>query len=804
MVLDASSLQAPGAGQPGSRAGPDAEAGWRSMRAAVAAYAPGVTALRLARFDLHSRATARKQAELLALLAPRVQRVELRGCAIDAPLLTLLASWPAQQRVAIAGSCNWAKVAAAGTLQQMHGKISSLETAAADVAAVLPQLPALSRLAVDCQEAHLGGPPLLDVAGVLPELTALECVSLHGAATWAAEQHEFEGLVGALCELPRLQECSLSPLNGAALPASLAQLAGALTRLHLDCSGHAYTAADAERLRPGYAALWRLRACQELTLEDARAFMWPPAPAAVDLPVLRTLRLRRGDMPRDLLPPALFDAAALPALERLAVDMELSWQEAEEEEIGPAVGLPPCFASLTTLAHLELASCGLDEVPAEKARPVAAFSCAASRAMASREFDIVIFGASGFTGRHVAAEVVASGFTGKWALAGRGRAKLEGVAAALPERRAGVSAPGLVVADVADPESLAAMARSARVLINTVGPFRYWGEPVVKACVDAGTDYLDICGEPEFIEKVELQYSEAAAAAGCYVASAVGFDSVPGDLGIEYTLSLFKPPARCTLVESALTISGGAQGFRGHYPTYESAVAGFASAGELRKLRKEAEQKKGRVDLKVPGPKPPRQAGAAWDGRLNAWTFPFMGADASVIRRSMAARVKAGEPAANVAVVFTLPSRYYMTLWQGFGAAFSFLAGKPWGRRVLLQYPRMFSYGMFSHEGPSEQQMAETTFRFTNIAKGYSAGAPQSPGEEPDVEIITRISGPEPGYIACSIFIVQAAVTLLEERDKLPAPGVHTPASLLRRTTYIERLQRRGVKFEQLESAAVQ
>lgn len=85
--------------------------------------------------------------------------------------------------------------------------------------------------------------------------------------------------------------------------------------------------------------------------------MWPPAPAAVDLPVLRTLRLRRGDMPRDLLPPALFDAAALPALERLAVDMELSWQEAEEEEIGPAVGLPPCFASLTTLAHLELARC---------------------------------------------------------------------------------------------------------------------------------------------------------------------------------------------------------------------------------------------------------------------------------------------------------------------------------------------------------------------------------------------------------------------------------------------------------------
>jgi hypothetical protein len=73
-------------------------------------------------------------------------------------------------------------------------------------------------------------------------------------------------------------------------------------------------------------------------------------------------------------------------------------------------------------------------------------------------------------------------------------------------------------------------------------------------------------------------------------------------------------------------------------------------------------QKRGRVDLKVPGPKPPRQTGAAFDERLNAWTFPFMGADASVVRRSMQSLLRAGEPAANVSVVFTLPSRYYMTL----------------------------------------------------------------------------------------------------------------------------------------------
>lgn len=220
--------------------------------------------------------------------------------------------------------------------------------------------------------------------------------------------------------------------------------------------------------------------------------------------------------------------------------------------------------------------------------------------------------------------------------------------------------------------------------------------------------------KPEFIERVELLYNETAKQAGCYLASAVGFDSVPGDLGVavraagllrwvcvsqaalvcsspvgcacayvQYTMSLFKPPARCTVVETALTIRGGPSGFKGHYPTYESAVHGFASAGELRKLRKEAEQasqrrrgclcrgclldhlrcstrcclhasllqslacthmparsppatakpqrprplvqKRGRIDLKVPGPKPPRQTGAAFDPRLQSWTFPFMG-----------------------------------------------------------------------------------------------------------------------------------------------------------------------------------
>lgn len=131
----------------------------------------------------------------------------------------------------------------------------------------------------------------------------------------------------------------------------------------------------------------------------------------------------------------------------------------------------------------------------------------------------------------MAQEVVRSGFSGSWALAARDRSRLEALAGTLGVTAAAPGAPGLLLADVNDAASLAAMARAARVLINTVGPFRSFGEGVVRACVAAGTDYLDVSGEPEFIERMELKYSAAARAAGCYIASAVGFDSVPGEIG---------------------------------------------------------------------------------------------------------------------------------------------------------------------------------------------------------------------------------------------------------------------------------
>eukprot|EP00879_Flechtneria_rotunda_P027476 GHRR01029436.1.p2 GENE.GHRR01029436.1~~GHRR01029436.1.p2 ORF type:complete len:113 (+),score=42.52 GHRR01029436.1:785-1123(+) len=111
------------------------------------------------------------------------------------------------------------------------------------------------------------------------------------------------------------------------------------------------------------------------------------------------------------------------------------------------------------------------------------------------------------------------------------------------------------------------MAQSTRLLLNCVGPFRHWGEGVVKACAEASTNYLDICGEPEFIERMELRYSAAAAVAGCLMASAAGFDSVPADMGVLFAARAFQPPAVPAAVEAVISVQAP-KGTKIHYATW--------------------------------------------------------------------------------------------------------------------------------------------------------------------------------------------------------------------------------------------
>ena len=152
--------------------------------------------------------------------------------------------------------------------------------------------------------------------------------------------------------------------------------------------------------------------------------------------------------------------------------------------------------------------------------------------MADKEFDIVVYGATGYTGRLVAEHFVReyAGKPGapKWAMAGRNRSKLEDV-------RALIGAPAdtlLIEADASDPASLDAMCQRTRVVLTTVGPYQLYGSDLVETCARVGTDYADLCGEPAWMREMIDRHHELAKASGARISFSSGFDSIPFDLGV--------------------------------------------------------------------------------------------------------------------------------------------------------------------------------------------------------------------------------------------------------------------------------
>jgi short subunit dehydrogenase-like uncharacterized protein len=151
--------------------------------------------------------------------------------------------------------------------------------------------------------------------------------------------------------------------------------------------------------------------------------------------------------------------------------------------------------------------------------------------MGAQEFEVIVYGATGFTGRLVAEHLLhAYGVDGevKWAMAGRDRDKLKAVAI---EIGAPMNTP-LIEAKTSDSGALDALAHRARVIITTVGPYQKHGEPLLAACARNGTDYVDLCGEPNWMAQMIARYDKAARESGARIVHSCGFDSIPFDCGV--------------------------------------------------------------------------------------------------------------------------------------------------------------------------------------------------------------------------------------------------------------------------------
>jgi short subunit dehydrogenase-like uncharacterized protein len=400
----------------------------------------------------------------------------------------------------------------------------------------------------------------------------------------------------------------------------------------------------------------------------------------------------------------------------------------------------------------------------------------------SRHHDVVLYGASGFTGRQTAAYFASHAPAGlRWAIAGRDRARLEAVRQSLG------GSFDILVADGADQAAIDVMVGSTRVLLSTAGPFVTYGSGVVDACVRLRTDYADISGETAWVRGLIDRHHEQAARDGTRIVPFCGFDSVPADVGT--LLAVNELRARhgtpCVEARAYLSFKGGVNG-----GTIATAIH-WEESGVIAQMRDP-------FLLNPPGSWSSGVANRSQDVRgvhldrdIGAWVGPSLVAltDTRVVRRSAALFAAWGAPygaefACQEYQKFDPPLAPAKALAMSvvLGALNGALA-RPWSRRLL--HPLVPAPG----KGPSERSMNNGWFRSEHLAVGEN-------GSQVRASLYRR---GDPSNRATVRFVCEAALCLALERDALPGGaargGILTPATALG-AVLIRRLREAGVEIE--------
>jgi short subunit dehydrogenase-like uncharacterized protein len=379
--------------------------------------------------------------------------------------------------------------------------------------------------------------------------------------------------------------------------------------------------------------------------------------------------------------------------------------------------------------------------------------------------DIILFGATGFTGGLVAEHLAQTIEPGRlsWALAGRDVRKLRTVREQLAAIDPAWAELPIYQAASHDPESLHDLAARARVVLTTVGPYARHGEGLVAACVAEGCDYVDLTGEPGFWRGVIERHHDEAAAKGLRLVPSCGFESIPPDLGMLYTVQQLRerggtgPIEIDGFVAARGTFSGG---------TWQTALGVMAEPRGLGAQRSGSHEAAGR------GPTPPAKRRTIHFARaVGRWAVPVPTIDPQVVARSAALL---GEPVRYQHYLTTASAVQLAALLGGLGTVMA-LAKTP--ARHLLERLRP------AGTGPSEEQRARGWFKLVFV------------GRQGEQRVTTEVRGGDPGYGHTAKMIAEAARCLVEDRERLPARfGVLTPASAMGEPL-IERMRNTGMEF---------
>ncbi|MDQ1014771.1 saccharopine dehydrogenase family protein [Streptomyces afghaniensis] len=378
-----------------------------------------------------------------------------------------------------------------------------------------------------------------------------------------------------------------------------------------------------------------------------------------------------------------------------------------------------------------------------------------------RPYDIVLFGATSFAGALTAEYLAAHAPEGlRWAIAGRSAQKLE----RLRERLPGGAEPGVLRADVSDPASVRALAEHARVVATTVGPYVAYGEELVAACADTGTDYLDLCGEPEFVDLMYVKHDARARETGARLVHAAGFDSIPHDLGVYFTVRQLPEDVPLTVegfVTADAAFSGG---------TFASALNQFARQREMAAAARDRRRHEPRlVGRRVSAPAgTPRFA-----KEVGAWALPMPTIDPQIVRRSASALDRYGPDFRyrQYAAVRHLPVAV-----GGVAAVGALVAAAqvPPARRWL-------SGRLKPGDGPSPEKRAKSWFSLRFVGEGGGR------------RVFTEVSGGDPGYDETAKMLAESALCLA--LDDLPETAGQVTTAVAMGDALIGRLRAAGIRF---------
>jgi short subunit dehydrogenase-like uncharacterized protein len=389
--------------------------------------------------------------------------------------------------------------------------------------------------------------------------------------------------------------------------------------------------------------------------------------------------------------------------------------------------------------------------------------------LGERDHDLALFGATGFTGGLTAEYLAANAPAGlRWALVGRNRGKLEAVAARLAAASPEAPAPDLLVADAADPAALAKVAESTRVVITTVGPYALYGEPLVAACAAAGTDYVDLTGEPEFVDRMWLNHHATAERTGARIVHCCGFDSIPHDLGAYFTVQQLPEGVPLTVngyVRTNAQFSGG---------TYHSAVNGFARGRQTLAAAKERKAAEPRPADRTIRSAPARVHRVP---ELGGWSAPLPTVDGTIIRRSAAAVDRYGP---DFTYGHNLVAKHLVTIGgiaAGVGSV-AVLAPIPPARKLMLK-------AKTPGEGPSEARRAKSWFKIRFVGEGGGK------------RVVTEVSGGDPGYSETSKMLAESGLCLAFDDNPERSGQLTTVASM--GDMLLTRLQNAGIAFQVME-----